>query len=258
MKVRNPLDRRDLSITKRDRILEVGSGHNPNYKSNVLAEKFIDSNYHRSGDVMIYPHQRLVNVPGESLPFKDKEFDYIICCQALEHADDPAQFIREQCRVAHRGYMEVPSLIGESLFPKESHRWVILEIDNKLIIYEKAKIGGGFRPDFGSLFLNYLPYQSIAYRILCYTYGNIRNVRYEWKDDMEFIVNPEDEYYSSFFTKKWTQEMIEKIFPPHSLAQDLKNCIKAIWYVMKTSMAKKHAPLMTLEEYDQYQQKNMK
>lgn len=231
--------------------MEVGSGHNPNYRSDVLAEKYIDSNYHRSGDVKIFSHQTLVNASGESLPFKEKEFDYVICCHALEHAEDPAQFINEQCRVAKRGYMETPSFIGEALFPKESHRWVILEIDNRLVLYEKSRIKGGFIPDFGNLFLTYLPFQSIAYRLLCNTYGDLHNVRYEWEDDIDFIINPEDEYYSSFFTQKWTQEMIEKIFPSHSLRKESGRTVRAFFQILKEMMRKAKTP-MSLEEYEKY------
>ena len=29
----------------------------------------------------------------------------------------------------------------------------------------------------------------------------------------EILVNPEDEYYSSFFLNKWNREMVEKLYP---------------------------------------------
>ena len=108
-----------MKIKKKDRVLEVGPGHNPSYRSNVLADKFVDSNYHRCGNIKIYPHQTFVNADGENLPFKDKEFDYVICNQVLEHTENPEKFILEQNRVAKRGYMETPSLLGELLFPKK-------------------------------------------------------------------------------------------------------------------------------------------
>ncbi len=38
----------------------------------------------------VYPHQQFINANGEALPFKDKEFDYVICNQVLEHAENPA------------------------------------------------------------------------------------------------------------------------------------------------------------------------
>lgn len=250
MKTRTPLDRTDLKIKKHDRVLEVGSGHNPTYRSNVLAEKFVESNYHRSTDIKIFPHQEFIHTPGENLPFSDKEFDYAICCQVLEHAEDPVQFVREQTRVAKRGYMETPSLIGEVLFPKESHKWAVLEIDNKLVLYEKSKMPGNFKTDFGELFLSYLPYQSIAWHLLRLTHGNIVTIRYEWENDIDILVNPEDDYYRSFFTRPWTPEMIRKIFPPRSKRQEINMLLKSATHAFKNSLKNKwskHTPLTMLE-----------
>ena len=196
MKTDSPYDRGDIHINKNDKVLEIGPGHNPTYRSNVIAEKFIDTNYHRCGDVKIYPHQTFVHADGENLPFKDKEFDYVICNQVLEHVEHPEAFVKELCRVARRGYIETPSLLGEYLFPKKSHKWVILDIDNKLVFYEKNKMPGNYENDYGELFLNYLPFQSLPYKLLWLTEGDITLNRYEWKDEVEILVNPEDEYYS--------------------------------------------------------------
>lgn len=98
MKTDSPYDRGDIHINKNDKVLEIGPGHNPTYRSNVIVEKFIDTNYHRCGDVKIYPHQTFVHADGEKLPFKDKEFDYVICNQVLEHVEHPEAFVKELCR----------------------------------------------------------------------------------------------------------------------------------------------------------------
>ena len=97
MITRTPYDRDNLKIGKKDKVLEVGPGHSPTFRSNVLVDLFVDSNYHRCGNLKIYPHQQFINANGEALPFKDKEFVYVICNQVLEHAENPAEFIREQC-----------------------------------------------------------------------------------------------------------------------------------------------------------------
>ena len=144
MITRNPYDRDDIKINRKNKVLEIGPGHNPTFRDNVVVERFIDSNYHRCGDVKVYPHQTFINANGETLPFKNKEFDYVICNQVLEHVDNPIDFVHEQCRVAQRGYMETPSFLGEFLFPKKSHKWIILHIDNKLILFEKAKMPGNY------------------------------------------------------------------------------------------------------------------
>lgn len=236
MKARVPRDKDDLLINKNDRVLEIGSGHNPHPRSNVIVEKYIDSNYHRSGSVKIFPYQEFINGDGGNLPFRDKEFDYVICSQVLEHVDDPAAFIKEQCRVANRGYMETPSLIGEWLFPKTSHKWVILQIDNKLVLFDKSKMPGNYGNNYGELFLNYLPFQSLTFKLLWFTERNLFINRYEWNDEIDFIVNPDDSYYSSFFTQKWTREMVEKIFPPRSFIDELKRLFYSLFHIIRAKI----------------------
>ena len=66
MKRRTPYDRDNLHIKKRDWVLEVGPGHNPSHRANVVTEKFTDQNYHRCGDMKIYPHQPSVGTCRES------------------------------------------------------------------------------------------------------------------------------------------------------------------------------------------------
>ena len=42
MRKRIPHTRYDLKIRKSDKVVEVGSGHNPSYRANVIVEKFIN------------------------------------------------------------------------------------------------------------------------------------------------------------------------------------------------------------------------
>lgn len=252
MRIRKPIDRNDLSIHRKDHVLEVGSGHNPSYRSNVIADKYIDNNRHRCGDIKIYPHQQFIQADGELLPFKDKEFDYVICNQVLEHVEHPKLFLDEICRVGKRGYIETPSLIGEFLFPKESHKWVILDIDDKLILYPKDSVPGNYKTDYGELLLNYLPYQSLAFKLLGFTEGDLMLNRYEWEDNIDFIVNPQDNYYLSFFTQKWDRKMVEKIFPPRSIFNEMKRMNTALMHIIKLKLLKminREKKIQTLEDY---------
>lgn len=257
MKIRSPYDRGDLHIKKHDRVLEIGPGHNPSVRSDVIVEKFVDSNYHRCGDMKIYPHQMFIEADGENLPFKDKEFDYVICNQVLEHVESPEKFIAEQCRVAKRGYIETPSLLGEFLFPKLSHKWVILDIDNKLVMYEKSQMPGNYAHNYGELFLNYLPFQSLPYKLLWLTEGDIMLNRYEWRDNIEVVVNPQDSYYLSFFTQPWSREMVEKLYPRRSASKEVRKTLGALNYLLRQKLRQKfskRSPLLTLAEYMERQQ----
>ena len=129
--------------------------------------------------------------------------------------------------------METPSLIGEFLFPKEAHRWVILDIDNKLILFAKDLVPGNYKNNYGELFLNYLPYQSLPYKLLGLTEGELMINRYEWEDNIDFIINPQDKYYLSFFTQKWDRTMVEKLFPPRNVFNEIKKVCSSSYHLVK-------------------------
>jgi ubiquinone/menaquinone biosynthesis C-methylase UbiE len=235
MKIRNPGSRYDLSIQSGDKVLEVGGGHNPHPRSNLVVDKFTDTNYHRKADIKVLKNQEFLQADGEHLPFKDKEFDYVICNQVLEHVDNPGRFLDEQSRVARKGYIEVPSLIGEYLFPKESHQWVILEFDNKLVLVRKDKVFNKTKVDLGFLFLTYLQKTSIGYKMLSMSYPNLKTIRYEWNDHIDYVVDPDDQEIMKYFQGYWDEEMVKRFFPPrrkineflHSLAIFIKITLKA-------------------------------
>lgn len=234
MKIRNPRTRYDINVKSSDRVLEVGGGHNPHPRSNVVVDKFSDSNYHRSGNIKVYKNQTFQEADGENLPFKDNEFDYVICNHVLEHVDNPARFLQEQSRVAKRGYMETPSYIGEHLIPKQSHRWLILEIDNKIVMVEKEKVNFHTSADFGDMFLDYLPKVSIGFKILQRTEPDLFTVRHEWKDNIECIINPDDPALLKYFTQPWTEEIYTKMMVHRSLAAEVKEASYAMYNIVKS------------------------
>lgn len=255
MRIGKPLDKYCLHIRRNDHVLEIGPGDDPDFRAHILIDKFIADNSHRSADIRIYPHQTLIQADAENLPFADKEFDYVICKQVLEHADDPARFIRELTRVGRAGYIETPSLIGEFLFPKASHRWALLDIDDKIVLYEKSRMPHRFESNYGELFLNYLPYQSLPYKALWLTEGDLMSVRYEWKDDVDFIVNPTEGEYAAYFTQPWTREQVRRLFPPRSAMAELSRTAVASWRLVyekiNSRIHRKLKQRLTVNEYMQ-------
>jgi len=213
MKIRNPESRYDLKLKKKYKVLEVGGGNDPHPRSNVIVDKYSgDQNYHRSGNLKVLNHQQFIEADGECLPFNDKAFDYVICIHVLEHVEHPDKFMKEQFRVAPKGYLETPSLIGEYLAPRDSHKWVLLEIDDKIVMYEKEKIGFKKTFDFGELFLHYLPKNSLSFKLVQRTINNLLTINYEWENNIDILINPENEEYIRIFTQPWDMETCERVF----------------------------------------------
>jgi len=102
------------SIKKEDKVLEVGPGNTPFYRSNVLLEKrFEDENVaiEQSGRTKkVNLKKEIIYYDGNDFPFEDNSFDYIICAHVLEHIpkSELEHFLFELTRVSKKGYIEVP------------------------------------------------------------------------------------------------------------------------------------------------------
>ena len=239
MKVRNPRNRQDLNIKKTDRVLEVGGGHRPHPRANVVVDKYTHNNFHRSGDLKVLKNQAFIEADGENLPFGDKEFDYVICSHVLEHVENPEKFLSEQFRVAKRGYMETPSLLGETLYARESHKWIIQEFNDILYMVDKKKINFHYGYDMVELLQGYLPTNSIGYKILERTHPNMFTNRVEWEDDFIYEINSEDPELLKYFNGPWKIEWANKFFPSKTKFQELKDSGRAFYEIFKSVLRSK-------------------
>ena len=138
-------------------------------------------------------------------------------------------------RVAKRGYLEVPSLMGEYLAPKASHTWVSLEKDGKILVCNKKELGM-HKPtmDAGDLFLYHLPKNSLAYKTLMHTHGNLLTLRYEWDNEINFEVNPDFKSLPITPDGRWLPEMIRETFPEKSVDKEIIGFTKALFEVGKS------------------------
>jgi len=176
-----------MNIKDSDLVLEIGSGHNPKPRSDVLCDKLPEDDTQRGGKIV--RDRPLIAADGQYLPFADKSFDYVISCHVLEHAENPALFLSELMRVSKAGYIETPTEIGEKLYGWEYHNWVF-KIDNsgKLIIKKKTKDS-----QFGQLF-HHLYATDHNYAQFHTTHDNIFLVQYEWSDKIDYeIVESDDD-----------------------------------------------------------------
>ncbi len=116
-------------------VLEVGSGGNPYARANVLLDAYeVTGQRHWAPLVSDRP-----TVLGfvESLPFKDKAFDFVIASHVLEHSSQPERFLAELQRVARAGYIEVPDAFMERINPYRDHRLEVTVRDGGLVIRKK-------------------------------------------------------------------------------------------------------------------------
>lgn len=227
MKIGSPTSRKVLGIKHSDYVVDIGCGPFPHPRANVVVDKYIEDNTHRSGNLAIRSKQVFIEADGHNMPFEDNEFDYAICCHVLEHVDDPLQFVNEISRVSKRGYIETPSLIGEYLAPKKSHRWLILDIDGTLVFYDKSEVGFNINVDLGKIFLDYLPKQSIGWKLLQRTHTQIMTTNYEWSESIDVLVNPQDESLKRYFMEAWTDEALKRLLPQKTIGGEFKNAVSA-------------------------------
>tara|TARA_B100001123_G_C15251881_1_gene1003099 strand:- start:521 stop:1135 length:615 start_codon:yes stop_codon:yes gene_type:complete len=118
------------------KILDVGCGFRAHKCASVLADVKDFSK--------IYIDKKFVLIKDKKLPFKDKEFDFVIASHVIEHIEDFEFFIKELQRVSSKGYIELPSRLGDNLVfeNRTDHIWWFRfdDISNQLIASKKNQI----------------------------------------------------------------------------------------------------------------------
>ena len=118
------------------KILDIGCGYKPHSKATVIADvkDFSD----------LYKNRKFVKIQGKNLPFKDKEFDFIIASHVIEHVEDFEFFIKEIERISSKGYIELPSRLGDNLVfeNKNDHIWWFFydDVTNNLVVSKRNQL----------------------------------------------------------------------------------------------------------------------
>lgn len=143
------------------RVLDLGSGHNPHPRADILVDRFFQDDTERSGQKLVLNQKPFVIADANALPFKDKAFDFVICSHVAEHieASDLPNFCSEMSRIAKRGYIETPSVFAETLRHAPNHRWYVSQQQNTLIFRPTSP--GYPLGTFGKLFWSLFFYKTI-------------------------------------------------------------------------------------------------
>lgn len=205
------------SIKETNKVLEIGPGSSPFPRSDVLLEKKFgdkESLEQRGLQPKIEYNKPIYYYDGSKFPFKDNEFDYVVCSQVLEHVptNEFANFIKEIERMAKRGYIEVPRLFYEYLFNFHVHRWLINFKDGKLLLLDKSKVKFSNIQDVFYLMLKYGGKKKEI--TLVNDFIDLFMIGYEWENRINYeIVGSLDELISSedvVFYKKYFIRLDEK------------------------------------------------
>lgn len=117
-------------------ILDIGCGYTANVNATVIADVKDLSDF--------YKKRKFVSIKNKNLPFNNKEFDFVIASHVLEHVDDFSFFVKELERISNKGYIELPTRLGDNLvFENETdHIWWCLydDINNEIVLSKKNQL----------------------------------------------------------------------------------------------------------------------
>jgi len=117
------------------RILDIGCGYNSNAYATTICDVQDLSRF--------YKDKNFIKLNDKVLPFKDREFDFVISSHVLEHVEDVSFFIKELERISSKGYIEVPTILEDNLVfeNKNNHLWHLNfdDVTNQLVINNRLQ-----------------------------------------------------------------------------------------------------------------------
>lgn len=175
-----------LGIKLKDKILDIGGSmaqhttlkidtlvdmirpeDSPYRPSKLLAKKFIQA-----------------DITKDKLPFKDKEFDVVLCTHTLEDLPTPFPIMDEMQRVGKRGLIVTPSMGTDMVFSKidftdwltgarrvpgeAHHKWFFINKNDRLVVMPK----------------NYPVLYTSAFQVIGWT--GEKEMVFVWKDQIKY------------------------------------------------------------------------
>ena len=190
-----------LSKEKHWNILDNGCGYRANQNATVIADIKDFSNF--------YKDKKFIKIDKKELPFKNKEFDYVIASHVIEHVEDFEFFIKEIQRISSRGYIELPSRLADNLVFENvnDHIWWFQydDINNRLISSKKNQLIDPFVTVATSKILEKVFRESLI-------------IELEWENSIDYIIDEtlkEEKFEKiSFYKiiKKYFSKRLRRLF----------------------------------------------
>ena len=118
------------------KVVDIGCGYSANKNASVIADIQDLSNF--------YKGKNFIKIGGKKLPFKDKEFDFVIASHVIEHVEDFEFFVKELERISSKGYIELPTRLGDNLVfeNKNDHIWWFTynDVNTKIIASKRNQL----------------------------------------------------------------------------------------------------------------------
>ena len=116
------------------KILDIGCGYTAHSNASTICDVQDLSNF--------YKDRKFIRLKEKTLPFKNKEFDFVIASHVIEHVTDVGYLIKELERVSTKGYIELPTILEDNLVfeNKKDHLWHMEFDDNENELQISKKI----------------------------------------------------------------------------------------------------------------------
>ena len=118
------------------KILDIGCGYSANKNASVVADIQDLTNF--------YEGKNFIKISEKKLPFKDKEFDFVITSHVIEHVEDFEFFVKELERISSKGYIELPTRLADNLVfeNRNDHIWWFKynDVSNQIIASKRNQL----------------------------------------------------------------------------------------------------------------------